>query len=137
MGFASTGRLLGVANSLLLPSIAVWQGVVNIGNPTQYLGICLYLFAVGLIVALIEVPSLCSCSIYCVATAKHLKRVSGWTVRGGVYLLGGCGGVAVYIKGTNDLQDLCVAVVMVVARNVGRWWSPCLPPNPPHPPTPP
>ena len=61
VAYATFGRLLGGLLSLAMPVLAVWQVITP---PIAFVS-CLYMGGMGALVALIELPMLCSCSRWC------------------------------------------------------------------------
>lgn len=91
--YSNLGRVLGALLSLAMPCIAVWQASSFI--------LALYVGLSGVLVALIELPILCSCNKYCQILAQYTRILGSlWIVRAGIYIGIAAGGFAIYqVKG--------------------------------------
>jgi len=93
VAYATIGRLLGGLLSLAMPVLAVWQVITP---PVAFVS-CLYMGGMGALVALIELPMLCSCSRWCKLISAYTRVIAGfWVTRAVIYILIAAGGFAIY-----------------------------------------
>ena len=91
--YATGGRILSGLLALGMPIIAVWQ----LMQPEPAFVLCLYVGGMGALVALIELPLLCSCSRWCVLLGTYTRLLAGlWLTRAIIYILIAAGGFAIY-----------------------------------------
>jgi hypothetical protein len=83
--------------------------------PNTSLPLGLYLLAVGAIVLFIELPSCCTCAVWCTKITSCLHVFTGyWIVRAVVYIGLSAGGYAIYeIKRPEPNGSLIITVIML------------------------
>jgi len=87
--YSLLGRVLGAILSLAMPGIALWQ--------ISCFTLALYVGLGGVLIALIELPILCSCNKYCQLFAQYTRVLGSlWIVRAGIYIGVAAGGFAIY-----------------------------------------
>jgi len=119
--YSNLGRVLGALLSLAMPGIAIWQ-CFNL----PCFQLALYVGFSGALVALIELPILCSCNKYCQTLAQYTRILGSlWIVRAGIYIGIAAGGFAIYqVQGfkpgaTMDCSSyLLVPLVLLVLNSL-------------------
>ena len=91
--YATFGRVLAAILAIAMPGLAVWQII----TPPSAFVMCLYVGGTGALVALIELPLLCSCFKWCVVLSRYTRVIAGfWLTRAVIYILISAGGFAIY-----------------------------------------
>lgn len=95
--------------------------VVDKGN---VLLMCVYSICICILLALFEIPSLCTCYSGCVVVGKYTRIVSGFWIPRAAALVGiAAGGIAIYAVRTQSSHRSCAERATVLLL------SPTLPSN--------